>query len=325
MYKLVKKMSVVLILVLVTVLVSGCNSSSDKASDSAQSKGGDVGFTGKQIGLSFEGEIGFFVDLANTFVETAGSDNSVTVYYSEDDVTKQVSDFENMIAMSFDLIFVSPIEPASMVGCYQQAEAAGIPVVVVTHTTESPELIKGCIYYDNYELGRLAAEILAEAMDYSGSMVIYTVTTSQDILDRSRAAEDVMASYGITVAGTGYGIPISVESYPAYEALLSSNPEITGMWGYSPPCAPAAAAVCEAAGRDDIQIVTIALDDEVSQLIREGKIYGSAGQTGADFVPDMIAAAKKIFDGTWGENGQIIVLEPYKVTKDNVEQYWSFN
>ncbi|MCC6858702.1 MAG: substrate-binding domain-containing protein [Bryobacterales bacterium] len=91
-------------------------------------------------------------------------------------------------------ILVSAADPNLMQDAIDQAIAAGVPVV--TMDSDSPKSKRLMfIGTDNYEAGRMGAEVVAKALNGRGNVAVYTIAGQENLIERLEGYKRVFARY----------------------------------------------------------------------------------------------------------------------------------
>ncbi len=147
-----------------TALV-GCSGSSEPAAD-ASVEGG--------IGLSVSTQNNpFFVTLvegAEAAAEEAGV--SLTVVDAGDDVTKQVSDVEDLLSKNIAVLIINPVDSDAVSGVVADAMAAGVKVIAVDRVVNGVEV--DCTIASDNVMGAV------EAIDGAGKDILVVVFYATD-------------------------------------------------------------------------------------------------------------------------------------------------
>ena len=316
------------------ILLAGCSGSKDngsakpsdtaKPSDSAQpSDGGEkTAEEGKKVAISVNSlNTIYYVDICEELKKLMGPNDELVILDSNEDATQQITNLEDALVKDYDLIFTTCLEPGGMRTIFLAAQDAGVPVIVFDFASEDPDLVATTIVHDDYQLGEIAAEGLAAAMNYEGTIIQYGSDMVAGPKARNQACRDVMEKYGIEILGYGDGIPMSEESYPKIEALITAHPEADGLWTMAAAAGVTGVAVMEAANNHDIKIVTIGVDDEIYSYIREGKLVGAVAQLPSVTAQGLWDAAQMVFDGKADELPEITYLDAYWCDASNVDEY----
>jgi ribose transport system substrate-binding protein len=173
-------------------------------------------------------------------------------------------------------------------------------------------------------MGIAAADILGEPMGGQGQVgyifhdATYYATNQRD--QAFRAWIEVKYSDTEVVAEEGMADPAATEEIAS--AMLTRNPEITGI--YAPWATPAdgVLAALRAAGRDDVNVVTLDLDTNVAlDMVEGGNTVGIVADLAYELGRTMAV------EGAYGllekEAPPFTVVPAVKVTRDNVVEAWN--
>lgn len=198
------------------------------------------------------------------------------------DVDAMIKQIETAIAEGADGIITCGLNPEAMVPVMEQADAAGIPVVLVNAGSAMDAPYFAYIGTEGNELGSIAATAVMEKMGDTAPQVIYmgSSITNSSVIDTTDGYKSVFEGVD------GY-VDLSLEennddlnkSVELWQQLFITYPECNVAACVSPSGAIGAARVAEEMGiQDDVLIMSIDDTDEVLDLIREGKIYGTMSQ-----------------------------------------------
>lgn len=241
---------------------------------------------------------------------------------AQGDAAKQSSDIEDLIAADVDLIMVSPLTTDGLTDAVQTAMDAGIPVVTMDRTVDCDVTVK--VIGDNYGMGVMAADKLAEMMDGKGNVIeICGTTGASATIDRQGGFEDTLAEKypDIKVVDwqdCDYNAALTA-TYMEDMLQKYGEGEIQAIYAHNDQMALAAAETIAAAGRQDEGILICGMDGEeaVFELIDAGEmaftiIYPT-------MAPEGVIAAHNVLTGE--EQEAEVVCESALVDKDNVADY----
>jgi ribose transport system substrate-binding protein len=245
------------------------------------------------------------------------------------DSATQVSDIETVLAQNPDIIVSIPTDPTATASAYKRAADAGVHLVFMDNVPE--DMTQGEDYVsvvsaDNYGNGVAAAHLMAEALGGEGQ--IGTVYHAADFFVTAQRLEGFTATIeadypGIEiVADRGIGGPdFSGDAEAAASAMLTTNPDLDGIWAVWDIPAEGVLAAARNAGRDDLVITTIDLGENVAISIAEqGPIYGLGAQRPFD---QGVTEAKLAGYGLLGKEAPAYVALPaLPVTRDNLLEAW---
>lgn len=246
---------------------------------------------------------------------------------AEFDSAKQASDVETALALDPDIIISLVIDPVSGAEAFRPAVEQGVQLVFLSNVPEGythGEDYVGIVTDDLVDMGTSTAELLGDAMGGTGQVgyifhdATYYVTNQRDQSFR----EWIETKYpGIeVVAEEGMADPAATEEIAS--AMLTRNPEITGI--YVPWATPAdgVLAALRAAGRDDVSVATMDLDTNVAlDMVEGGNVVGIVADLAYELGRTMAV------EGAYGLLGKeappFTVVPAIKVTADNIVEAWN--
>ena len=84
--------------------------------------------------------------------------------YSDNDVTQQVNDIENLISDGVDLLIVAAIDGESLTTVLDSADEAGIPVISYDRLIMNTKAIDYYVSFDNYTVGVLQGQYVIDTL-----------------------------------------------------------------------------------------------------------------------------------------------------------------
>jgi len=288
------------------VALSGC-STDDGAGASADGYviGYDSYFVGNTWSAQLEAEF-------NSAVERHDDEIAdVIVTQSDNDAQKQISNVQSMIARGVDAIIVTPISPEGIAPVLEQADTAGIEVILNASGADT-DAYTSYINVDDAEFGATGAEWLVEKLGGEGKIIalngIAGVPTS-DI--RWQGAQEVFAENpGIEVVATIDGSWDQATAKTAVESALAANPQIDGVWSQGGSMTLGAIEAFEAAGRPLVPMT----GEDSNGLLKKWQELIDAGDTGFD----AIAVAKPTWISASALEAALAALDGDDVTKDDI-------
>jgi ribose transport system substrate-binding protein len=245
---------------------------------------------------------------------------------AEFDAAQQAADVETVLALDPDIIITLVIDPVSGAEAFRPAVDAGVQLVFLSNVPEGyvqGEDYVGIVTDDLAGMGKAAAELLGDAMGGEGQVAwmfhdaTYYVTNQRDNAFKAWITQqypdvDIVAEEGVAD-------PAKAEEVAS--AMLTRNPEITGI--YTPWATPAEGvlAALRAAGRDDVDVVTLDLDPSIAlDMIQDGNIVGIAADLAYELGRTMAV------EGAYGLLGKeapaFTIVPAIKVTTDNLAEAW---
>ena len=239
------------------------------------------------------------------------------------DATQQANDVETVLALDPDVIVSLVIDPVSGAEAFRPAVDAGVQLVFLSNVPEGyvqGQDYVGTVTDDLAAMGVTAANLLADALGGEGKVGFifhdapYYVTNQRD-----QAFKDWLgAAYpGIEiVVEQGLADPAAAEEITA--AMLTRNPDLDGLyvpWSAGP--ADGALAALRAAGANDVALVTLDLDTNVSlDMVEGGNVVGIAADEAYELGRTMAV------EGAYGLLGKqappFVVVPAIAVTSANI-------
>ncbi|TCD13349.1 substrate-binding domain-containing protein [Oricola cellulosilytica] len=243
---------------------------------------------------------------------------------------KQVADIETVLAQEPDVIVSVPTDPSATAAAYKRAAIAGVKIVFMENTP--PGLTVGEDYIsvvsaDNYGNGVAAAHLMAKALGEAGGKIGLVYHAADFFVTRQRydAFKATVASDYPNieiVAEQGIGGPdFTGDADKVASAMLTSNPDLDGIWAVWDVPAEGVISAARVAGRDDLVITTIDLGENVAiNMAQGGFVKGLGAQRPFD---QGVAEAMLAGYGLLGKDAPAFVALPaLPVSKDNLLDAW---
>ncbi len=94
--------------------------------------------------------------------QAAGYETELT--YSDNDIKKQVSDIENLIADNVNLLVIAAIDGESLTQVLADAKDNNIPVIAYDRLIMNTDAISYYVSFDNYTVGKLQGEFVVDTL-----------------------------------------------------------------------------------------------------------------------------------------------------------------
>ncbi|HLF42727.1 MAG TPA: substrate-binding domain-containing protein [Acidimicrobiia bacterium] len=241
----------------------------------------------------------------------------------------QVADIETVLAQSPDIIVSIPTDPTATANAYKQAAEQGVQIVfmdnVANDMTQGEDYVS-VVSADNFGNGVVAAHLMAKALNCEGEVgIVFHAADFFVTKQRYDAFKETIADQypGITIADEqGIGGPdFSGDAEEAASAMLTSNPDLAGIWAVWDVPAEGVLAAARTAGREDLIVTTIDLGENVGiSMAQGGPIYGLGAQRPYD---QGVAEATLAAYGLLGKEAPpYVALDALPVTADNLAEAW---
>lgn len=316
-------------------LVGGCLS----AIGCGDSRGGD-----KPTVAYVTNGIASFWTIADKGANAAAEqfDVNVEVRMPPKGVADQKRMVQDLLTRGVDGIAISPIDPDNQGDLF--AEISG-RTNLITHDSDAPDSERLCyVGMDNYTAGRMCGQLVKEAMPEGGNVMIFVGRLEQlnarlrrqgvidELLDRSHDPKRYDKP-GNPLEGEKYTIlDTRTDGFDFAKAKAQAQDAITrypdlgcmvGLFEYNPPLC--LEAVREANKIGKIRLVAFDENKATLQAIIDGEIYGTVVQNPYEygFQSVRILAALARGDRSVLPDGGFLDIPARRITKDNVEAFWS--
>ncbi len=242
---------------------------------------------------------------------------------------KQVSDIETILTKDPDVIVSLPTDPVATAGAYKAAAKAGTKLVFMDNSPKGMTAGRdyvSVVSADNYGNGAVSAHLMAKALGGKGEIGLiyheadFFVTKQRyegfkSTMQKSYPDIKIAAEKGIA------GPDFAGDAQAAANAILSQNPNLSGMWAVWDVPAEGVLAAARAAGRNDLKVATEDLGKNVAiALAKNQLVVGLGAQRPFDQgVTEARLAAKALL----GEKTPpYVALPSLPVDHDNVLDSW---
>jgi len=323
-------LSVLMVTIMAVVMLTGCTA--DTTTTESGKVTANIPVNELKIGLSMQTLGGAYFATQESALKGFCEEKGITLYSADaqGDMTKQLSDVEDLISKGCDVIVINPKDPKGAIAATEACSAAKIPVFIMDNTIDPSADYVSMIQSDNYELGNLVGIDVASEFGNKEIKIGMLSGNQGNALGVSRRMgvvkgiiETQLASYNrtnVSILTQGWGNWGQEGGLTAAEDMLMAAPEINLIVAENDGMALGALQAIQAAKRDDILIVSVDGQKEVYSVIKEG------GQIFATGRNDPTECAKQVLDTIlkWnnGESVQkLIYLEPISVTGSNIDKY----
>ena len=244
----------------------------------------------------------------------------------DDDATKQSELFDAAIADKAAAIICDNAGADATVEAVQRARDAGIPTFLIDREINAEGVAISQIVANNYQGAKAIAEAWVEAMGEEGKYAeLLGKESDTNAGVRSSAFHEVIDQYDtFEMVAQQTANWDQTQGYEKTEAILQSNPEITGIICGNDTMACGAVEACKAAGRTDIKIIGVDGSDEAAAYIAAGEMTGTALQQCALIAEMAVRQAHDyLTNGTTGLAEKQLV-DCLAITADNVANLKAF-
>lgn len=263
-------------------------------------------------------------DVLKAEIEKRGG--TLVTYDAQLNLETQISQIEDAVASGVDAVVVSPNDWKGIRPALEACKAKNVPVVVIDTKVFDADLVATQVVSDNVLGGKLCAEALVKELGGKGNVAIIDLSTNMAVQDRMEGFMGVLEQnpdIKIVAQQDGDG---SVEAaLPIMENMLQANEKIDGVFGTNDPAAIGAIAALDSANKlNDTFVVGIDGAKDACELIKDGKLLGTAAQYPSMLAAEVVNQVYKILAGEKPDK-DIIYVEEKWIDKSNVEQYQQEN
>lgn len=308
--------SIIMAIFLFSLLfIAGCSQGQNESAgttESGNSEGDKAGKSDYVVGVTLsQMSDPFFVNVKDGIFEEAKNQN-IEVQFADGqaNAATQLSQVENFIAKQVDLIVLNPVEAGPLTPAVQAANDAGIPVITFDRWVTGGETVTH-VGASAIEVGVKAGEALFEYMGGKGKIaVIEHIPGASTTIDRTKGLEEALKKYpDIEIVAT-QSATSRAEAMSVMENILTSNPDINGVYAYNDDNALGASDAIQAAQKGD-KVVAVGVGGTAPALdaVKAGQLLATV-----DILP--------LEEGKLAIKTAVDVLEGKEITEQNEGRTW---
>ena len=155
---------------------------------------------------------------------------------SEDNITGQLEQLENMISKDYDAICAAPLSASNLVEGVVKACEAGIPVVNIDESIDADAVkeaggnMVGMYTTDNILVGQKGAEYITEQIGSGQVAIIEGTAGNVTSNNRTKGATDYFNEKGIEVVASQPGDWDRLTSIDVATNIMQANPEVKAFY-----------------------------------------------------------------------------------------------
>jgi len=198
----------------------------------------------------------------------------------ESEIAGQVSLVSNIAASKPAGILMAATDAKALVPPVEQAIKDGVPIIMVDSGVDS-DAPYASITTDNFDGAYQAGKLLAEMIGKKGKVINLGITAGSETgVQRSEGFIKAIGEYpDIELLPVQWTMAEAATAMNITSDLLTSNPDINGIFSAAAPMGVGAAQALKARGLDKkIKLVTFDPSPEVLPLFEEGVIHGIIAQ-----------------------------------------------
>ena len=275
-----------------------------------------VGVLMKTMSDTYSNKLGTAIE---TYMEDNYPDVTLLMLDGQADISKQISQAEDLIAQNVDVIVLNPQDADGSAQVLDLAQEADIPVIEVNTETVRTDYLSFIGSYD-VEAGEIMGEYVAEAIGGKGQVAILEGLMGQSPqLLRKEGIDNVLKDYPeIEVVSTLSADWSRDKAMAVTEDLLGKYPDLVAIISENDDMAMGAVQAAEAQERDLVIVGTDGIPDAV-QAIKDGRMSASVLQDAVGQAQMAMDVAVKVAKN---EEVEPEYLVPFQlITADNVDDF----
>jgi ribose transport system substrate-binding protein len=255
------------------------------------------------------------------------------------DADSQAQQVEQAIAKKPDVLVILPQDGAALTPVAQKAERAGIPVVNIDRLFSQPDAATATILGDNYQIGVLAADYIADQLKCKGNVVeIQGLAGISVTTDRTKGFKDELRKKcpdgGVKIVASQPGDFNPDTGLKVMENILQAQKSIDAVYTHDDDMAQGVVQAIRNAGREDEMFLTgVGGSQDAMAQIKEGGLYRATFLYNPNMAASAVNMARLLAQGKGfpelvpPEVPRQIIVPAAVVTKDNVDKYeeYAFN
>ena len=269
-----------------------------------------------------DGSNPFFVILEQTMREEVEANGDTLVSFDPaNDVTRQISGVEDLIAQGIDAMFMNPAEAEGILPALDALKEAGIPIVGFDTEVADMSYLVSYAGSDNYNAGYVCGEDLVKKHPEGGPIIVLDSPTMNSVVDRTNGFLDAIEGKGFEIVAQQDAKGNLEVSMGIAEDLLQAHGDVIAIFGGNDPTALGALAAANAAGLTDCMIYGVDGSPDIKAELATGEslIEGTGAQS-------PISIAKKsveiMYNYLAGEAvDERYPVETFLITADNVADF----
>ena len=251
---------------------------------------------------------------------------------SEDNITGQLEQLENMISKDYDAICAAPLSASNLVEGVVKACEAGIPVVNIDESIDADAVkeaggnMVGMYTTDNILVGQKGAEYITEQIGSGQVAIIEGTAGNVTSNNRTKGATDYFNEKGIEVVASQPGDWDRLTSIDVATNIMQANPEVKAFYCANDTMALGVyEAVVNAGKQDSIIVVGTDAVANAKESVKNGEMAATVGQDNVGIGIACCELAVKAVKEGWKADASaempVEYIDSFLVTKDNVDQY----
>lgn len=231
---------------------------------------------------------------------------------------KQNDVIEDLIMQGVEVLFLNPVDSASVQPELEACAAAGIPVINVDSAVQDRSLIATYIASNNVEAGRQCGEEIVKMFPDGCNICVIENPLAESVVQRVQGLEEAIEGTECKIIDRK-----SISTMDAVlqnaEDILTANEKIDVFWGLNDDVSLIIQGAVESAGRtDEIKVMSVDGSPSGKTSVLDGGLYATAAQSPVSIGEKAVECAYTLLEG--GEVEEEYSLPTTLVTPENVEE-----
>jgi ribose transport system substrate-binding protein len=323
-----KRNTVVAVLLIVLLVMVGC-SKKEEAVNTATAKATKSAETSKpknvKIGALWSTTsippVQVILSTAEADAKTAGG--ALVNMDAQFDPFNQVTQAKNLISQKADAVLLNVIDPEGIMPSLKNFHDAGIPVIVgsLPITSEGEKYITSFVGPDNIAAGKLAGELMAEAVGSDGGdIAIIEGAPGVVVIERTKGFKLGIEGKKLNVVDVQTSAWDRAKALSIMQDFLSKYPNLKGIFVHNDDMAIGAIQAIKQAGKQDkVKVIGFGGTKEAVSALEAGEMSGTVTE-------DLVWTAHKEIEVALAaiEKKPVekrIIVPTGKLTKANLDGY----
>ena len=287
-----KVFAMILCVSMMATALVGCGGGAAEApaEEAATTEGGAIG-----LAVSTQNNPFFVTLVEGAEAAAAEAGLGLTVVDAGDDVTKQVSDIEDLLSKNISVLIINPVDSDAVAGVVADAKEAGVKVIAVDRVVNGVE-VDCTIASDNVMGAEMATQYIVDTLGEGIKVAeLQGVPGASAAIDRGEGFHNV-ADAKLEVVASQTANFDRTEGMSVMENMLQANPDIQAVFAANDEMALGAVEAISGAGKEIMVVGFDATDDAVA-AIKEGKMAATVAQQPFKIGESSVDVAAKLIAG----------------------------
>ncbi len=250
----------------------------------------------------------------------------------QDDIIKQITSFEDLIAAGVDVLILNPLDHKALVPAVNAAVKSGVPVFIVDSAIDPDADYITSVQANNEGNGELIGEWVVSRMGNTAIRAAMISGSQGNPVGREKRlgfirgfTEAQLMTQGkadLTIVSQGWGNWTNNGGLKAMEDILVANPDISLLVAENDAMGMGALKAIEESGKaGKITVVGFDGQKEAYELIKQGKFGATALNSPRELARLVVEAVVRYLNGD-KQPDKIIYTPAVIITRENVDSYY---